>query len=73
MTMLIILTILHWIVAYVIGYLIYDPNNSKLNEGIGSLWIPVIGWMFIWLLVIFEVIMYLESPGFKTHFYGKKR
>lgn len=71
-TTLITLTILHWIAAYGIGYLLYDPNDPESTNGFGSLWIPVIGWMFIWLLAAYSVIAYLESPGFKARFYRQK-
>jgi len=71
-TMLITLTIFHWIAVYVIGYLVYDPKNPESNNDFGPLWVPVIGWMFIWLLAAFMIIAYLQSPGFKARFYGKK-
>ena len=70
--MLITLTVFHWIVAYVIGYLRYDPNDSESTNGSGFFWIPIIGWMFIWLIAAYSVIAYLESPSFKARFYRKK-
>jgi hypothetical protein len=72
LTTLIILTILHWIAAYGICYQLYNPNDTESGKGFGSLWIPVIGWLFIWLIVIFSVIAYLDSPNFKALFYRKK-
>ncbi len=71
-TMLIGLTVFHWIMAYGIGRMLYDPKDPESTNGFGSLWIPGIGWMFIWLLVAFSGIAYLSSPGFKARFYGQK-
>jgi hypothetical protein len=71
-TMLITLTVLHWIIAYGIGRMFYDSKNPESTNGFGVLWIPGIGWMFIWILAAFSGIAYLDSPGFKDRFYGQK-
>jgi hypothetical protein len=72
LTLLITLAVTHWIMAYSIIRATHDPKDPDSTNGFGVLWIPGIGWMFIWILLAISAIAYLSSPGFKARFYGRR-
>lgn len=67
-TLLITLTILHWIAAYFVCR--WDYKHGNTDHGLGVLWIPGIGWLFIWIMAFGALILWAGSERFKSWFYG---